>query len=204
VILEVHPAILRSDGYESAIDLASNRRLDTRLLLMAAHMADARIINTIIRSVELQATGAFDTVAEPLETAKDRYVAGGYVERIGQERKLMQELRQEPDEGFRGAQVRAFRRCARFLREAKIPFVLVEAPVTKALLARWQPVRGEFERIVRSEGPYINLNGMEGLSDELHFFSPGHLNQTGVERFNAALFDSLMAHGFLNASTEAH
>lgn len=204
VILEVHPAILRSNGYESAIDLASNHRLNAHILLMAARMADARIINSIIRSAGLQVTGAFGRIAEPPETTKDRYVAGGYVERISQERKLMPELEQEPEAGFRDEQVRAFRRCTSFLRETKIPFVLVEAPVTKGLLARWQPVRGEFDRIVRSEGPYINMNGIRGLSDDLHFFSPGHLNQAGVERFNAALFDSLMAHGFLNASTKAH
>ena len=39
---------------------------------------------------------------------------------------------------------------------------------------------------------YYNFNTLIKLDDSLHFYDPHHLNQLGVETFNAELIDLLI------------
>jgi len=197
VVFEVHPALFMSDGLESGLDLISNRRIDIHTLRMALRIPDARLWNTLIRSGWYQCLNDLDEIIEPERTGKDQYVNGGFVERIDRNRKNMN----EPTVGerhLRGPQIRAFQRLCAKLRETGMPMILIEAPVTHPLNQRWSTIRPAFEHLMRSEATYVNMNGLQGLNDSAHFFSPGHLNQEGVVLLNLALADTLRAKSLID------
>ena len=45
---------------------------------------------------------------------------------------------------------------------------------------------------MQSYGTYYNFNEMISLDDSLHFYDSHHLNQNGVNIFNAKLIDVLL------------
>lgn len=199
VVYEVHPGPFKSDGLESALDFIANRGVDLATIRMAASVPDAAVLNAVILRAWRQLNDGEVSVQEPRIRNHDTYIDGGFVERrttrFGRnDAEISRETR------LRGKQVRAFMRSVRFLKQHGFRVVLVEAPVTSTLYEHMRESHEEFEVIMRSQADFIDMNGRVELVDSLHFYSPGHLNQLGVERFNRALIDTLDRKGWLPAS----
>ena len=115
---------------------------------------------------------------------KDTYVAGGYVQR---DLKFYKNTT-HPSATWKlkKEQLQAFENGVTMLKKRKIPFQLVQAPVTKAYYQSYIN-NAEFDSLMTTYGTYTNFNEISILDDSLHFFDEHHLNQNGVEVFNEDL-----------------
>ncbi|MBK9148042.1 MAG: hypothetical protein IPM12_09545 [Flavobacteriales bacterium] len=196
VIVEVHPNPFRSDGIESAIDMIANRPIDAHTLGMALRLRDVLTWNALAYGLVRQATGADERLPEARVRGMDAYIDGGFVERRSGNFDPKGSLKREPVEPL-PIQWNAFERMLKALREEGVEVILVEAPMTRWYYENGFSDHDAFERRMAASGRYINMNGKVELSDSLHFFTKGHLNQAGVELFNAALIDTLERRGWL-------
>ena len=189
VVLEVHPDVMPHDGVEPAIYQLCNvpptwdmvpMALRTRNMRVAATAAYALVHNSI--------SPEFKQMVEPADTAADHYVAGGFVER---DMECYSPVPYAPKAIVpRGVQLRALRRCTELLKARGVPYILLEVPDTKALFSSYTNIN-DFEDAMNCYGKYYFIS-MDALDDSLHFFNEDHLNQRGVELYNAYLCDSLI------------
>ncbi len=196
VILEVHPGPFLETGIESALDVIANRPIDQNTLGMASRLRHPYVLNAIAYGAIRQITGYDDRTAEPLRKNADMYINGGFVERV--EGHFIPEtpaIRVRIEPSFE--QWAAFQRVLADLRAQDIEFILVEAPMTHWMNEGIYPDRAGFDSLMNASGRYLNMNGKVALDDSLHFFTKEHLNQSGVELFNEALFDTLERRGWL-------
>lgn len=196
LVIEVHPGPFRDEGLESAVDLIANRPLDAATVAMAFRTHSVMVINGLIHGATRQLLGTDRDFNERSVIGSDQYVLGGFVERkVGRfspSGKLQRGFTEpRPD------QWSAFLRMLSLSREHGCEVILVEAPTTKWLYASLYTDHDRFAERMAAEGRYIDMNGKVDLDDSLHFFTKGHLNQEGVERFNSALLDTLERRGWL-------
>jgi hypothetical protein len=204
VIVEVYPGSFAIDGVESSLDLITNGKLDRYMAKMALEVGNIRTLNALIYSAERHFLGVGNnTQKHAPPDSLNRYVSNGFVERTTGHFVVPPHERTPSARTARKDQLTAFRRMMERLRRENREVVLVEAPIThwryRSLLNHT-----EHERLMKSFAPYINMNGMAGLDDSTHFYDSNHLNQQGVEIFNAALLDSLKRGGFIPFPPTAH
>lgn len=190
VVYAGNPLTVSMDGVESALNLIPSDRVDRHSWAMALQVNHIKVYNTLIYTGCIQ---ALSKAASPsgisTEVQSDSYVPGGYVEReITTFRHMVHEpktTRPYPD------QVQAFRAMVQRLDARGIPLLLVKAPVT-ATFDRCFVHDAEFDSLFRSTGhPYLDFQDMVALDDSLHFYDAHHMNQHGVDLFNAALLEYL-------------
>lgn len=196
VIFDVNPAIFGNDGSESAADIISNDHVDWRTVKMALEVNSYKVYNTLLYAAYRQATGRGGELKESPYYLHDRYITGGYVET-----KLSRNLpNNEPFTPvayqFYDHQMEAFDNILRMLKARKIPYVLVQSPITKAAFASKTNNR-YVDSLIAAKGRYYNFNLRLAMDDTYDFFDDDHLSQRGVEKFNAALIATLKADGFL-------
>jgi hypothetical protein len=196
VIVEVHPNPFRADGIESAVDMIANRPIDVHTAGMALRLPDVLTWNALAYGLVRQASGADERLPEAPMRGMDTYIDGGFVERRSGTFEPQGSLKREPVVPL-PMQWNAFERMLKALREQGVEVILVEAPMTRWYYENGFSDHDAFERRMAASGRYINMNGKVELSDSLHFFTKGHLNQAGVELFNAALIDTLERRGWL-------
>ncbi|MBK8228282.1 MAG: hypothetical protein IPK70_14055 [Flavobacteriales bacterium] len=196
VIMEVHPNPFRADGIESAVDLIANRPIDMHTVGMALRLPNVLTWNALAYGLVRQAIGADERLAEARVRGKDAYIDGGFVERRSGNFDQTGSLKREPAEPM-PMQWDAFERALGALREQGVEVILVEAPMTRWYYENGFSGHDAFAQRMAASGRYINMNGKVELSDSLHFFTKGHLNQAGVELFNEALIDTLERRGWL-------
>lgn len=195
-IIEVHPGPFRESGVESALDLIANRRIDRHTLRMAVRLRHPYVWNAIAYGALRQAAGYDERFVEPRRRKEDQYIDGGFVERTeGHFTPSGSAKREDADPA--PLQWAAFQRVLADLQSQGIDFILVEAPMTRWMNEGIYPERAGFDSLMHASGRYISMNGKVDLDDSLHFFTKGHLNQSGVELFNAALIDTLQQRGWL-------
>jgi hypothetical protein len=196
VIIEVHPGPFRESGVESALDLIANRRIDRHTLRMALRLRHPYVWNAMAYGVLRQAAGYDERFVEPRRRKEDLYIDGGFVERTeGHFTPSESATREDADPA--PLQWAAFQRVLADLRAQDIEFILVEAPMTHWMNEGIYPDRAGFDSLMHASGRYISMNRKLALDDSLHFFTKGHLNQSGVELFNEALIDTLERRGWL-------
>lgn len=193
LILEVYPASYTLDGVESTLDVLANDLIDAGMRRLVWELPNAKVWNTYVYAVLSRALGGgFPTVQEPAGRDGDRYIAGtGFVERAGFY------YRFDPVEPRRWTyKEETFEALDRILQKAQerhIRVWLVEAPITRAMYESYGP-QPEFVRQMELRASFTDFNLRLSLNDSLHFYDSDHLNQDGVEVFNAALlsaFDTL-------------
>lgn len=197
VIFEVDPGSFSSEGVESSLELIANGKLDLSMARMAMEIHNPRTINAFIYVAQRQLLGVDKSPRDYHFTdPPSKYVYNGYVERTTGHFVAPDHPRDPVDWSARNDQMAAFGRIMDRLRSSNVQVVLVQAPTThwsyRAILEQ-----AEHERSMKSFAPYINMNGLVGLDDSTHFYDDNHLNQQGVEIFNAALLDSLERRGFI-------
>lgn len=188
VILEVNPISISSDGVESSLDLIANDKNDHLTYKMTLSLNNIKTYNALIYASYRELFNLDESFTEPLRTEEDLYVSGGYVER----NMAYYKPRQLPKEKiqFKTRQVEALKKCIEFLKSNNAAFVLVFAPITQNLYTSYTNI-SEFDSLMKGFGRYYNFNELLSLSDSLDFYDSHHMNQTGVQQFNAKLIEVL-------------
>ncbi|MBU1693779.1 MAG: hypothetical protein KKC51_07420 [Verrucomicrobia bacterium] len=199
VLYDVYPGGFAVDGVESAVDLVSNDVLDADTFRMVRRVNHIKVYNTLLFALFRKAWGLDRNFVEPRVVAGDRYVEGGFVERLLSS--YTPRAHYPPYEWvLREKHKAAFERILAGLRARNIRVVLVQAPISRPL---WESClnNDEADAYFRRQGPYYNFNGRLPLSDREHFFDADHLNQAGAERFGAELIRLLRDEGWITCES---
>ena len=188
VVIETAPGILELDGVESTLDLFANDDIDSEALKLSLKINHPLVYNTMLYAIYKNAVRGNDSTREKKIKGIHTYRKNGYVER---EVTYFRYLSYPPKEiYFRQENIAALKRIITKLKEKKIPYYLVQAPITSARYSSYSNLK-EYESLIKPLGDYIDFNKILKLDDSLHFYDAYHLNQDGVERFNDALIDTL-------------
>lgn len=191
LVMEVYPETFEMDGIEASLDMISNDRNDAYSIELAKKQNHMKVYNTLFYSFYRQMIWNDLQYKEPTRKNKDVYVHGGYVVRDMKHFEVKNVNFQQKEFKWNQSQFDAFERLINSLKERKIPYLLVQAPVTKKLYSSYKNV-AEFDKRMEAFGPYINFNS-KGLllNDSLHFYDKDHLNQKGVDIFNESLLKEI-------------
>lgn len=199
-IMEVHPNALQTDGIESALEFIANGPLNPGVLRMATRVPHAMVANAVAYGALRKALGIDARIPEAVRKKLDTYVGRGYVERDMEHFSPSSKPAPQPRDCEPGErQLQALERALRALYKQGLSVVLVEAPVTRWMREGIYRGHDRFAERMARAGRYIDMNGKVALDDSLHFYDHSHLNQAGVELFNAALIDTLRGRGWLPA-----
>lgn len=183
VIIDVYPPVFDNDGVESTLNLISNAPIDRNLIHLALSHKNIKVFNTLIYGLFRQILRLDKNYVQPTVMDSDTYVGRGYVE-------TYQQYRPGGPLGLRSVQpwpeqVAAFKRVTAFLKSKKVPFVIIQAPVTRANFDSYTNNQS-IDSLLRTMGPYINANDHFHFPDS-DFLDDHHLNQRGVDLYNPAI-----------------
>jgi hypothetical protein len=183
VIFEVFPEVFKSDGIESTLDIISNDKIELNTFKMVLQINHLKVYNSFIFAYYRQFFGLDNNFVEEKEKDGDKYVKGGYVEKLITNRKEINLKVKPRNISFHKSQLKAFTKIVEILKVKKIKLILVQAPVTSYYYNNIEN-KQEIDSLFSQYGLYYNFNGKLKLSDNLDFYDSNHLNQTGVEKFN--------------------
>jgi len=190
VLFDVYEGAFSNDGLESTSELVMNMGSERAALEMAIAMRDPRAINLL--------AARWLMADQPPSVMDSAYVPGGFSERRDSLRKAV--VYGRFDRGaVRRDQLDKLAACLALCRERGSTIVLVTHPQPHqadslghlAFRALIDSVRARYNV------PYIDMALGHTLSDRDHFYDHNHLNQAGVERFNAALLARLRSDGLI-------
>ena len=187
IIFEVCPQSLSSDGIESALDIISNGKIDCQTIKMAIDLNHIKVYNTLIYSGIRQLLNLDHDFIEAQHIGKDTYISGGYV----QKNDVQFEHKSHLEKNINPKQMAALKELVSWVKSKDIELILVQAPVTTTEYNSYGDNAG-FDKLMQDYSSYYNFNTLIKLDDSLHFYDPHHLNQLGVETFNAELIDLLI------------
>lgn len=187
IVFEVCPQSLSSDGIESALDIISNGKIDFQTIKMAIELNHIKVYNTLIYSSIRQLLNLDQEFVEAKRIGKDTYISGGYVQRDD----VQFEYQKPLEKNINPKQMIAFKKLVNWVKSKDIELILVQAPVTTTEYNSYADNAG-FDKIMQDYSSYYNFNNLITLDDSLHFYDSHHLNQLGVETFNADLVDLLI------------
>ncbi len=188
IIYVVDPDAFTSDGVESSLDLISNDRNDINTIKMAIAVHHIKVFNTLIFACMRDALKLNNKFAEPVCKDDDIYINGGYVEKkISYFKNVTYPVQRWK---FNPKQLKSFSENISIIKSMRIPYILVNTPVTTALYKSYTN-NNEFDSIMNAYGRYYNFNGKIKLNDSLDFYDEVHLNQEGVRKFDSSLIKLL-------------
>lgn len=193
VIIETYPAVFEADGVQPAIDLISNDHIDGEVIWMVLKMKNIRVINTLIYGLMRQFLGLKPKIKK---SKKDKYISGGFVERTMQVMDNVPEDKNQRSWDFDSTQVRSFEALIQMFDERGIPYVLVQAPMSRRYLAKYANGDDIDDYFSEIDTNYTNFNKVEPFENK-YFYSETHLNQKGVEKFNRLLLNELQQKGLI-------
>ena len=195
VVYEVYPGIFQNDGVESSLDILANHELSWNDVKMAFEIRHLKTFNVLVNDVFRETIGLNDNFTEPLTTSEDQYVKGGYVEKIDFKDHKKKNFK-ESSYTLRPQQIEAFERIITYLKSLESEVVLVQAPISGHL---YKTIKNneEVDKLLSSYALYYNFNGKVNLDDQKDFYDNHHLTQSGVEKFNKVLIETLMEEGYL-------
>lgn len=179
IIIEVSPTLFMSDGIESSLDIMANDKLDKYLVTKLIKWDNAKMVNSFIYACSQNLTNS--NYQEAVVKGNDIYIPGGFVEK-----KLSYYKPENQDEqtlNLKPSQVEAFNRIIKLLKQKDIPFLLIQAPISKSLYKSYSNIQ-PFDSLMNKQGRYYNYNKNSTFIDTIHFFDSHHLNQNGVKLFN--------------------
>lgn len=188
IIYEVYPPSFISDGVESSLDIIANDRNDLASLKMVLKINNIKTTNTFLYALPHDIFGLNESFTEPFVRNEDIYVSGGFVEKKrdffepGPDYKKEILLNQK--------QLESFSNIVSLIRAKNIELILVYTPVSHIHYDSFSG-NDSFDSIMNNCSEYYNFNKIISLDDSLHFYDSHHLNQNGVELFNAKLIEIL-------------
>lgn len=201
VVYEVFPETFVSDGVESSMDLIANDFNDFDSIKLSIHHNNIKVYNTLFYAVYCDFFKKNDTYLKkiPKRKRKDTYIDGGFVEKDLMTYTIAK--RNQKKLKFNKNQFYHFDNIITLLKEKKIPFILVQAPITKSLYNSYLN-RNTFDEKMKQYGRYIDFNKIIELDDELNFYDSSHLNQHGVEVFNRKFIEIALTEKKLSKLTK--
>lgn len=196
VIVDIYPILFGVDGLESQIDLISSGLMDKDIVKMSFEINDIRLYNSLI-------FGAFNNTFHLKKQMKndvkgDTYIPGGYVQSY--ERFKPKKVRFTQKITISALQLEAFKKTLAALKSENIKYVIVQAPFSKSNYNSYTN-NDEIDKLFAGLGEYYNFNKVMNLPDSM-YYDDSHLNQLGVNIYNAKLIDTLKKGGVFNAVTE--
>lgn len=186
VIFDIYPRVFESDGVESTLDVVANSKINKGIFELAFEVNNIKVYNTLIYSYFKQKIKPITYKEEP-HRIPDTYIAGGYVESY---KKYLPKKTIVPGKyEISDKQMDAFVRIVDLLKAKKIPYVLVQSPISKKLYSSIKN-NHQVDEICSKYGKYYNFNETMNLPDSV-FFDDNHLNQLGVNQFNQKLIETL-------------
>ncbi len=197
VIIDIFPNVFTIDGTESELDYFSNSKPNLAKFELALKSKNIKTINTFLYSIFYNSMGLFDSYQE--EKVKrynrfnpkeyDTYISGGFVQTSlthfdSSKAQYSPEKVEMTDEN-----IQAFENILKFLKENKINYILVQAPITKKLYESTTNNKDLNKKFSRY-GSYYDFNEILNFPDT-YFFDSNHLNQKGVNLYNQELIKTL-------------
>jgi len=185
VIVDIYPIVFGLDGTESALDIILNqRKLDAAALtLNAIQTKNVKVYNTLLYS----AYPNFEKQVAEKSGGTDTYIQGGFVETSKKGSSAENNLKFAYE--ILPKQIQAFERILQKLKDNNIPFVLVQAPIRKDAYNAVTNNK-QMDSLFASYGEYYNFNESLNMGPEF-FVDKSHLNQPGVEIYNASLMQKV-------------
>lgn len=199
VLLDVYPGVLGLDGLESTLDVISNDSIDMSTVKMAWKAKSLKAINCLIFGYYRQIFHRNDSFVEKAEKNGDKYVKGGFVEKGFKTYKIPQQEVEKTNWIVDEQQKQALEASVQAIKGRGIPLLLIQVPYTT-----WNYLpktnNKEMDEYFMTLAPYVNFNQRVPLNDSLHFYDSHHLNQAGVQIFDAAIIALLKEKMFLGIS----
>ncbi len=182
VLYDVSPAFFSSDGVESSLEVIANDTLTWQTVQMAFSVNNLKTYNALVFSWWQQLLVGKSHIRESPVHGPDTYVHGGFVEsRMAYFRHLTYP---KSAWAFKQIQWEKFDSSLAYLKQKGIGVILVQSPNTKACYNSHTNNQA-FDSLIRLRNlPYYNFNDLP-LDDSLDFYDAAHLNQRGVQRFDA-------------------
>lgn len=182
VVYEVYAGTLCTDGVESSLDMLSNGKIDKNSVEMAFKINNLMTYNTLIYGYFRQTFNLNKNIQEPITQDGNFYVkGGGYVESDFRENKSgpieISKWEVKPK------QIEALKENIDILKQNKIPFLLVQTPISKAYYLS-KTNNSEVDLLLQKLGNYKNFNGCLPFNDRTDFYDTDHMNQPAVVKFN--------------------
>ena len=192
VIYEVFAGTIGVDGQESSLDILSNGKLDYHAVNMAFEQNKLNIYNTLIFSSFRNLFNLNSNFVEPEKQNGDFYIKnGGYVATTFKKNPLREE--EIKPWNINPQQWEKLKENIAILKEKKIPYLLVQTPITQKLYDA-RKNNNELDEKLSKLGPYKNFYGDLILNDTIDFYDSNHMNQQAVEQFNEHLIQYLKDH----------
>lgn len=188
IIYEVYPDTFIFDGVESSLDIIANDNNDLFSFGMALKINNIKTYNTFFYSLICDYLNLNKSFKEPIIKDNDRYISGGYVEK---KIDYFKPIKFEKKEIILNQyQLESFSEVVNMLKNKKTRLILVYAPLPKANYKSYTN-NHYFDSLMTSYSEYYNFNKIMSLNDSLYFYDEHHLNQNGVDLFNAKLIEIL-------------
>lgn len=189
VVYEVCAGTLSIDGVESSLDILSNGKIDKNALDMTFKLNNLLSYNTLFYGYFRQTFNLNKNIQEPTKQNEDFYVkGGGFVETSY--RKYTPEHLKKTSWVLSQTQLAALRENIKLLKDHKIPYILVQTPVTKTLYNS-KTNNDEIDNLLKNLGPYKNFQNELFLDDKTDFYDNNHMNQEAVVKFNHKFIEYL-------------
>lgn len=192
IVYEVYPGTIEGDGVESAIDIVSNDVNDFESIKMSIKLNSVKVYNTLLFAYFVEVFGTFEKFNESIVKDDDTYIKGGYVEKKIKYYKNQTNLKRENNWQLNQVCMNDFSDIIKSIKSKNIKLMLVYAPISSQQYHSYKN-NVFIDSVMNSYGvPYYNFNQQVLLDDSLDFYDPTHLNQKGVNKFNAKLNDLFM------------
>jgi hypothetical protein len=188
VIFEVYPEVFTFDGVESSLDIIANDKNDFSSIKMALELNNIKTYNTLLYGFTSDLLGINDNFNEAVIKGDDKYISGGFVQNKISHYKPTKIGKKSIS--INPKQLKAFEEIVNIIKAKNIDLLLVNAPIPKAKYNSFTNKK-YFDGIMAKHSKYLNFNEIITLNDSTHFYDADHLNQLGVEVFNAKLIEIL-------------
>ena len=183
-VIEVYWEVLAENGLESSLDLLSNVELSPELAQMAFSVGDIRAVNNLLMKL-LRLEGKVEELPANID-CRDRYIKGGFVERIARESRFEFGSAQRIDINHK--QLDYLRKSIEYLQDRKVQVLLVSQPVPQEMgntVTNYDEVSKLLQNVAKiCDISYIDYNEKMDLNTEEYYYDRHHLNQEGVQLFN--------------------
>lgn len=190
VVYEVYAGTLCTDGVESSLDMLINGKIDKNAVDMSFKVHNLMTYNTLIYGYFRQIFNLNQNITEPEKQGDDFYVEnGGFVETTVARENTSLDFEKSKWE-LNDKQIQALRENIEILQQRKIPFLLVQTPITKALYNS-KTNNKEVDDLLSKLGKYKNFTGDFNFDDRKDFYDDNHMNQKAVVEFNEKFIEYL-------------
>ncbi len=190
VVYEVYAGTLCTDGVESSLDMLINGKIDKNAVDMSFKVHNLMTYNTLIYGYFRQIFNLNKNITEPEKQGDDFYVKnGGFVETTVARENTSLDFEKSKWE-LNDKQIQALKENIEILQQRKIPFILVQTPITKALYNS-KTNNKEVDDLLSKLGKYKNFTGDFNFDDRKDFYDDNHMNQKAVVEFNEKFIEYL-------------